>query len=243
MCRFVTPRRRAAFIVFALAASSAMLAAQSPERPQAPCGPVPKAEPTDSQKREAHAVAEQARQASITDGSRTARDLFKRAVQLDPTDANNVYALARLYDDAKEPRPALAEYCRFLAIAPSAPEVPDIKARVAALSQELTRLRAENAPRFVPPPETLFVRTPNDNSVFALATVMPGLAQYYTKRPIMGAAVTAASLGALYWGLQSDRRANTAAGVTLSVGISALGAMEAYLHAHTPRSRAPRARH
>jgi hypothetical protein len=250
---------------------------------------------TDSQKREAQKVAEQARQAAIVDGSDAARALFKRSVELDPTDPNTVYALARSYDAAKQSGPAVVEYCRFLALTPDAPEALDVRRRIMTLAEDVPRSRREVGERgeednppsasksasagdtpartVVPMPKAttaissagaspLVTRTaapypkPPSDYTFALSPVVPGLGQYATHRPLLGALVTASSLGAFYLGLKPEyktvttvssgprrqprttvtkTRPNLAAGAAIALGISTLAGVEAYVHGHRTR--------
>jgi tetratricopeptide (TPR) repeat protein len=63
---------------------------------------------------------------------------MREASQLNPTDADLAYQLARAYETAGAPANAAKEYCRFLAIAPNAPEAGEARARVAALAPPTT---------------------------------------------------------------------------------------------------------
>jgi len=216
--------------------------------------------PTAEQQRQARDIAEQARQASMVDESAKAKALFKRAAELDPTDANTMYALARAYDADRENRSAIATYCRFLALSPAEKDAATVRTRIAELVSDTTPSRAKLAGNTVSPriPRAGQSPTPS-NGIFALATVMPGLGQYYTDRPVLGAAITTTALAALYWGLQSqhktvtrqlsrnrtvtqtvDERPHLAQGVTLAAGISIMGAIESYMRVHSPERDAPR---
>lgn len=273
---------------------ASLLVAQKGRPDACPSTPVATAR-TDAQKREARKVAEQARQAAIVDGSDAARALFKRSVELDPTDPNTVYALARSYDAAKESEPAMIEYCRFLALAPDAPEASDVRRKIMTLAEDVPRSRRDVAERggednssvsksergtavrtVVPVPNankaasnagTLPLGTqrvapdpnPPNDYVFALSPLVPGLGQYATHRPLLGALVTAASLGAFYMGLKPEyktvttvstnprgqpprttvtkKRPNLAAGTAIALGISTLAGVEAYIHGHGTGTR------
>lgn len=91
------------------------------------------ATPSDAQRRQARQIAARGQQASIVDDYNSARDLYKQAAQLDPTDANTAYYLARAQEAVKNPREAVKEYCRFLTLTPTAPEAAEARDRIVAL--------------------------------------------------------------------------------------------------------------
>jgi tetratricopeptide (TPR) repeat protein len=126
-----------------LALGAAPLAAQSlaPKRPPAEQETVrgctatpPPAAPPAVRRDSAAALVAAASQAAILGDDGRARDLFRRAAALDPTDAAVAYRLARLHEDLGEPVDAAAEYCRYLALAPASPDAPEVAARVARLA-------------------------------------------------------------------------------------------------------------
>jgi tetratricopeptide (TPR) repeat protein len=105
----------------------------TPARPA--CAPVPTPiPPTDAQRRRARDLAQNGRQAAILGDSAAAFAQMREASQLDPTDADLAYQLARAYETARASANAAREYCRFLAIAPNAPEAGEARSRVAALT-------------------------------------------------------------------------------------------------------------
>lgn len=216
-----------------------------------PAKPAP-ATPTDAQRRAARDLVARAQEAAIVSDDATARDLYQRAARLDPTDATIAYALARSYEGARDAR-AVTEYCRFLALSPNAPEAPDVRRRVSALSFELAP-RITAPARVAPPPAP-----PSAGSALALGILIPGGGQYYTHRPVAGLFVTALTAGAAYYALQSrtvnttvtrtatdpfgnpyqyqqvvttTERPNAAAGLGAAAGIWFIAALEAYGHAH-----------
>lgn len=211
--------------------------------------------PSDVARRAARSLAVRAQEAAIVDDNATARDLYERAVKLDPTDAATAYALARAYETASDPR-ALVGYCRFLALAPTAPEAVDVRQRVVSLSSALAARNAEAAVVTVDPRNPL----PDAGTAFTIGLVLPGFGQYYSHRPVAGALFTAAAAGALLFGFQSqtvttttpvtatdpngksyqyqqitshDERPNATAGFAVAATISVIGAVEAYLHARS----------
>jgi tetratricopeptide (TPR) repeat protein len=105
----------------------------APARPA--CAPVATpTTPTDAQRRRARDLAQNGRQAAILGDSAAAFAQMREASQLDPTDTDLAYQLARAYETAGASGNAVKEYCRFLAIAPNAPEAGEARSRVAALA-------------------------------------------------------------------------------------------------------------
>ena len=69
----------------------------------------------------------------LGDGPAELRAL-RDASALDPTDPDLAYQLARAYETAKDARNAVAEYCRFLSLAPTSPDASDVVERVRTLA-------------------------------------------------------------------------------------------------------------
>ncbi|MGE5731206.1 MAG: hypothetical protein ACM37U_04645 [Gemmatimonas sp.] len=100
------------------------------------CPPVPAAQaPTAEQRRRARDLAERGQQAAILGDSVSARDQLRQAAQLDPSDPDLAYRLARANETAGAADDAATEYCRFLALAPTAPETAEAKEKVALLAR------------------------------------------------------------------------------------------------------------
>jgi hypothetical protein len=100
------------------------------------CLPLPHAAPpTAEQQAEAHALVMQGHQMAIVGNSSTARDLFRRAVQLDPTNASAAYLAARASDVANDSTEALEEYCRYLSLAPTSSAAASVRQRIFALAR------------------------------------------------------------------------------------------------------------
>jgi len=78
--------------------------------------------PTEAQRRQARDLAERGRQAAILGDSTEAMNNLRQASRLDPTNADLAYELARAYESGGARRNAATEYCRFLSLAPNAPE-------------------------------------------------------------------------------------------------------------------------
>jgi len=94
--------------------------------------------PTDEQRREARDLAQRALEAALLGDSATARDELRQAAALDPTDADLAYRLGRAHESVRASADAVVEYCRFLVLAPSAPEAAEVRARVSALASAAT---------------------------------------------------------------------------------------------------------
>jgi len=101
--------------------------------------------PSAAQREEAERLTVQAQQAALVGNRSSARDLFRRAAQLEPTDESLAYQLARAHDELGEREPALREYCRYLHLAPSALDAGEVRARVAALRSGKSAAPADEA--------------------------------------------------------------------------------------------------
>jgi tetratricopeptide (TPR) repeat protein len=142
------------------------------------------AAPTDSQRLAARALVQRGQQAAILGDRASAREQWRQAALLDPTDADLAYQLARAHDGAGAVADAATEYCRFLALAPNAPEAAEARERVAVLSPRSPATMPE-----LPPP------LPSPGRALAIGLIVPGAGQFYTGRPLRGAiAFGAASL-------------------------------------------------
>jgi tetratricopeptide (TPR) repeat protein len=91
--------------------------------------------PTNEQRRQARDLSERAQQAAILGDSVSARDQLRQAAQLDPTDRDLAYRLARATETSGAADAAAKEYCRFIALAPSAPETAEAREKVALLAR------------------------------------------------------------------------------------------------------------
>jgi tetratricopeptide (TPR) repeat protein len=100
---------------------------------------------SDAQRRRARDLAQRAQQSAILGDRLAARDQLKEAASLDPANANLAYELARAQESANSSEQAAHEYCRFLSLAPNAPEASEARDRVAALTQRRQRAVSEPA--------------------------------------------------------------------------------------------------
>lgn len=101
--------------------------------------------PTNDQRRYARDLADRAQQAAIIGDSVSARDQLRQAVQLDPTDPDLAYRLARANETSGVVDDAVKEYCRFIALAPSAPESAEAREKVASLARPTLTAQARAA--------------------------------------------------------------------------------------------------
>jgi tetratricopeptide (TPR) repeat protein len=81
----------------------------------------------------AESLASEASQAAILGQYEQARDLLREGTALDGTSSSLSYSLGRLLESGGELESALAEYCRFVVIAPSAGEAADVEQRIESI--------------------------------------------------------------------------------------------------------------
>jgi tetratricopeptide (TPR) repeat protein len=273
----------------------------------------------------AEALVAEASEAAILGDDGSARDLFRRAAALDPTDASVAYRLARLHEDLGDRAAAVGEYCRYLVLAPESADAPEVAARAARLAPPPNPARQRAGTSFreglrsldrgdgaaaetafsaalqARPdwPEAHFNRglallggadpepaaaalesylrlspsAPDSADVreairalrrptvaysprtsLTRGLVMPGLGQFHTRRPVLGAAVLGGVGAALLFGMRQEEvtrtataadpfgnsyqyryrateRPSLAAGIGGAVAITLAGAAEAYLYA------------
>jgi len=77
---------------------------------------------TPEQRRAARELAQRAQQSAILGDRNAARDQLRQAAAMDPTNPDLAYQLARAHDAVGAGDDAKTEYCRFVALAPTAPE-------------------------------------------------------------------------------------------------------------------------
>lgn len=76
-----------------------------------------------------------------------ARDAFTKAAALEPSNARVAYYLGREHEALNENTEAVKQYCRYLALLPTAPDADDVRGRVVRLTpvNELARLEEARA--------------------------------------------------------------------------------------------------
>jgi tetratricopeptide (TPR) repeat protein len=90
---------------------------------------------TPDQRRQARELAQRAQQAAILGDRTAARDQLRQATALDPSNPELAYQLARAQEALGATEEASTAYCRFLALAPSAPEAAEVRDRLTALQR------------------------------------------------------------------------------------------------------------
>ena len=106
-----------------------------PARQRPACDPAPAPASVNADtRRKARDLAQNGRQAAILGDSAAALAQLKEASAIDPTDSDLAYELARAYESSGAGANAAKEYCRFLALAPNAPEAAEARSRVASLT-------------------------------------------------------------------------------------------------------------
>lgn len=91
--------------------------------------------PTPEQRRAARELAQRSQQSAILGDRGAARDQLRQAVATDPSNPDLAYQLARAHEALGAGDDAKSEYCRFLALAPAAPEAAEARERVTALTR------------------------------------------------------------------------------------------------------------
>ena len=90
--------------------------------------------PTAAQRRQARELAQRAQQSAILGDRTAARDQLRQAATLDPANPDLTYQLARAQEAIGANDDAAAAYCRFLALAPNAPEAAEARERLTAVA-------------------------------------------------------------------------------------------------------------
>lgn len=100
------------------------------------CSPATQAgSTTPTRKKDARDLAQRAQQSAILGDRTAARDQLRQAVALDPTNPDLAYQLARAHEALGANDDATTQYCRFLALAPSAPEAAEVRERLTGLTR------------------------------------------------------------------------------------------------------------
>jgi tetratricopeptide (TPR) repeat protein len=103
------------------------------DRPLCPVASVGVA-PASAQRQRARELKQQGQQAAMLGDSPAALRALHDASVLDPTDADLAYQLGQAFETAQDAQKAVAEYCRFLTLAPTSPDAGEVSGKVRALS-------------------------------------------------------------------------------------------------------------
>ena len=113
--------------------------------PRPVCAAIAPARPaTAEQRRAAREIAQRAQQSAILGDRTAARDQLRQASAVDPTNPDLAYQLARAQDALGATDDATTAYCRYLALAPNAPEATEVRERIAGLTRNAQTTVAEN---------------------------------------------------------------------------------------------------
>jgi tetratricopeptide (TPR) repeat protein len=92
--------------------------------------------PTPQQRAESRQLAQRGNEAALVGDHTEARNLLRRAAELDLTAENVAYRLGREHEEVGAASDAIREYCRFLSLAPQAPDARDVRERIGRLSPQ-----------------------------------------------------------------------------------------------------------
>ena len=93
---------------------------------------------TAAQVQEARRLFALGQEASIVGDHKAARDLFRQAEALNRSDERVAYYLARSSEELKLGAEAVAQYCRYLALAPTGSDAVDVRSRLERLTESST---------------------------------------------------------------------------------------------------------
>jgi tetratricopeptide (TPR) repeat protein len=88
---------------------------------------------TAAERQEGERLAESATRAALLGDKAAALDSLTRAADRDPSSRNIAYYHARILDELNRKKDALAAYCRYLALAPDAPDADEVRERTRVL--------------------------------------------------------------------------------------------------------------
>ena len=108
--------------------------------------------PTAARRTEALALEQRAAEAEFAGNIAAARELHRQAARLDGTSEAIAYRLARADEASGDRAAAVAGYCRYLSLAPSAANAKDVRARLSALLAGAPAMQVAKAPAAAPAP-------------------------------------------------------------------------------------------
>ncbi len=172
--------------------------------------------PTEAQRRAARALVQRGQQAAILGDRAAEREQLRQAAILDPADSDLAYQLARAHEGAGAPADAATEYCRFLALAPNAPEAAEARERIAILAADVgerpsvVATEPRSQPTVAAPALPAAGRAPavtrlSPSRALSIGLVVPGGGQFYAGRPVRGVLTLGGAAIALTYGLTERR--------------------------------------
>lgn len=176
-----------------VAPSPPLLRGAPPVATRASCAPfTPPAAPSPEQRRQAQDLAQRGQQSAILGDRVAARDQLRQAAALDPASADLAYQLARAEESTGSDAAAIKAYCRFIALAPDAPEASDSRARLAQLMLGARQADSVRAARMLERAITAYGRGQLDSADVALTSALslvPDWATAYYDRGMVRSAV------------------------------------------------------
>jgi tetratricopeptide (TPR) repeat protein len=94
---------------------------------------------------ESRQLIDQAQDAALQGDHATARDAFAKAATLVPGNARVAYYLGRELESLDDNSSAVREYCRYLALSPSAPDGDEVRGRIVRLTPASELARVDEA--------------------------------------------------------------------------------------------------
>jgi tetratricopeptide (TPR) repeat protein len=134
----------------------------------------PSAQPIQQLVDEAGRLATLGEEAALEGDHRSARDLFSQAAQLNPHDPTLAYRLGREYEETGQKNDAIRQYCRYLALAPSGPDAPQVTNLAAQLVTESDLARGTQLVEQFHAGETHFDAREYSQAADAFGTVVTG---------------------------------------------------------------------
>lgn len=172
--------------------------------------------PTEAQRRAARALVQRGQQAAILGDRAAEREQLRQAAILDPADADLAYQLARAQEGAGASADAATEYCRFLALAPNAPEAAEARERIAILAVDagerpsVVAAEPRSQPVLTAPAPTAAATAPlvtrlSPGRALSIGLLVPGGGQFYAGRPVRGVLTLGGTAIALGYALSQTR--------------------------------------
>lgn len=107
--------------------------------------PAPAAVTSPNADAESRRLIDEAQDAALQGDHAAARDAFARAARLAPGNARVAYYLGRELEAVSEDDTAVREYCRYLALAPGAPDGDEVRGRIVRLTPATELARVDEA--------------------------------------------------------------------------------------------------
>ena len=157
------------------------------------CSSTPKAaQVSPRQREEARRLSALGHEAAITGDNRAARDLFRQAARMDPTNEEIAYHLARASEAVGDASEAVRAYCLYLTLAKSASDTAEVRKRIVQLSPRQTGTPSSRAASFFRAGLEHFDRGNGRDAEYAFSNALshaPDWAEAYYNRALVHAAL------------------------------------------------------